>query len=158
MIRVKVDGLGELIQNMGKTKTMVKPIIASGLNQISMSIKQKAKENAPVAFGGLKQGISHTVNKSKLEGIVWSKKNYGIFVERGTRPHFPPITPIKKWTARVLHNPSPAVAWAVARKIAREGTEAQPFMQPALIANRAYMQQVFGNIAKQLVLIMKYGR
>jgi hypothetical protein len=155
MIRVKVEGLTELIENMGATRTMVKPLIAGTLNQVATQIKYDARNIAPIAFGKLKGGISHTVKKSSLEGIVWSKEKYGVFVERGTRPHFPPIEPLKRWSALKLGNPN--LAWAVAKKIAREGTDAQPFMQPALDKNIFFMKKKFGELAQQLVTVMKYG-
>jgi HK97 gp10 family phage protein len=156
MIRVKVEGLNELIENMGTTKTMVKPLIAGTLNQVATRIKYDARNTAPIAFGKLKGGISHTVKKSSLEGIVWSKEKYGVFVERGTRPHFPPIEPLKRWSALKLGNAN--LAWAVAKKISRVGTKAQPFMQPALDKNIHFMKRKFGELAQQLITVMKYGK
>jgi len=61
---------------------------------------------------------------------VYSDTDYGVYVEFGTRPHFPPLEPIKDWARRVIGDEG--VAFPIARKISREGTEAQPFLRPAL--------------------------
>lgn len=155
MIKIEIKGLAELIANTGKTRTMVKPLVATTLNLITLDIKDHAKRNAPEAFGNLKRSISNTVIKSKMQGIVWARRKYAIFVELGTRPHFPPIAPIYKWTKYVLHTVDKGVAYAVANKIARVGTEPQPFMAPAVEASELYMRQMFKNLATQLLLIME---
>lgn len=58
------------------------------------------------------KGVETVLRTSdKAEEYIW-------FVEAGTKPHFPPIKALQGWADR--HN---IPVWAVARKIAREGTE-----------------------------------
>lgn len=152
MIRIgmQVKGLNELMNNMGETRNMVIPLIQSTLNKSSMTIKTNAKAKAPVAFGKLKRGISHTVEG--LSGIVWSKEKYGLFVELGTRPHFPPVEALKPWARLKLGNEN--LAWAVAKKIAKRGTKAKPFFQPAVNESLPTIRTNFGELANQLIKIM----
>lgn len=57
-------------------------------------------------------------------------------IEYGTEPHMPPVTPIMRWVQRKLgvHNRKKAysIAWAIATKIKKHGTDAQPFLRPAM--------------------------
>ena len=76
-----------------------------------------------VDLGELVQGIHH-VTKSVSGGIETTIRpsdkadDYAIYVEEGTKPHFPPIKALQGWADR--HG---IPVWAVAMKIAREGTE-----------------------------------
>lgn len=71
--------------------------------------------------------------------VVWGyAAEYAPFVEKGTRPHFPPVEALRGWARRVLGDES--AAWAVARKIAREGTEPQPFVKPGIDTMRAALR------------------
>lgn len=55
--------------------------------------------------------------------VIIEMDNYGIFLDKGTAPHMPPVNAIKQWAdARGIN------AWAVAMKIKRYGTRPQPFL------------------------------
>ena len=68
--------------------------------------------------------------------IVEARARYSAAVEFGTRPHWPPRGALQPWARR--HGfPSGAVGdFLVRRKIAREGTDPQPFMEPAVQDSR----------------------
>lgn len=76
-----------------------------------------------VDLGELVQGIHHTT-KSVSSGLETTIRpsdaadKYATYVEHGTPPHFPPISALQGWADR--HG---IPVWAVARKIARDGTE-----------------------------------
>ena len=75
--------------------------------------------------------------------IVWGyTADYAEYVEKGTRPHWIPLRAmpeLKRWARRVLGNEG--AAWAVRSKIAQEGTEAQPFVQPGIDAMKRHLRQ-----------------
>lgn len=76
-----------------------------------------------VDLGELVQGIHHTTGRASggWETVIRPSDRadkYATYVEHGTRPHFPPIAALQGWADR--HG---IPVWAVARKIAREGTE-----------------------------------
>ena len=56
---------------------------------------------------------------------------YGLYVERGTRPHWPPRAPLEGWARR--HG---VPVFVVQRAIARKGTRARPFLLPAFLQER----------------------
>lgn len=63
---------------------------------------------------------------------------YARFVDKGTRPHWPPIQPLLGWARRVLGDES--AAYAVQQKIAEEGTEPVHFIRDGVQAVTAHLQ------------------
>jgi len=51
-------------------------------------------------------------------GVVYTSSRYGGFVDKGTRPHWPPIKALEPWARR--HG---IPAFLIARSIARKGTK-----------------------------------
>lgn len=67
--------------------------------------------------------------------LVFSDVKYGPPLEFGTVPHHPPVNAIKSWARRVLGlkgKDLEGASWAIAKKIAREGTSPRPHVRPAL--------------------------
>ena len=64
---------------------------------------------------------------------------YGIFVEVGTRPHFPPPAALLGWVQRRLgvtnDRQARQIAFLIGRKIARQGTRGRFFFEQALQEN-----------------------
>lgn len=89
-----------------------------------------AKQRAPVDTGRLRSSINLEPVRLANEYLLACGVDYGVYVEYGTSPHFPPISPLKKWSRRVLGNEG--AAYAVRNKISKQGTPAQPFFRPAL--------------------------
>jgi hypothetical protein len=70
-------------------------------------------------------------------GRVFNPMGYALPVERGARPHFPPVDALMAWVRRKLQVPEKlvrSVAFLVARKISRRGTSG------AAMAYRAVQQ------------------
>jgi len=51
--------------------------------------------------------------------------DYGVYLDKGTKPHMPPVEPIDRWIQAKGLNLN---AWAVAMNIKKFGTRAQPFL------------------------------
>jgi len=56
--------------------------------------------------------------------------DYADYVEYGTKPHWAPLEPIKEWSKNKLGDED--AAYAVRAKIAREGTDPQPYARDAI--------------------------
>jgi len=91
----------------------------------ALNIQRFAKDLVPVDTGRLKNSIN--VRMFGLVGVIYTNVDYSIYVEFGTRPHFPPVQALEGWAGR--HGVS---AFAIALSIARKGTAPQPYMKPAL--------------------------
>lgn len=82
-----------------------------------------------------------TVNEQSFE-IYLELEEYWKYVEEGTRPHFPPVSKILEWVKvkRILPTPMPngklpteqQLAWMIAKKIDRVGTEETPDLENTL--------------------------
>ena len=111
-----------------------------------------------------------------LVGAVGPSTRYGWFVEFGRRPgRMPPVDALIGWVRRhwnpgfigpiprgqlrprraagrnVSRNAIRSRAFALARKIAREGVRAQPFMVPAFRRNLPRIEQAFARIGLRTV-------
>ena len=109
-----------------------------------LHIEGKAKHHAPTsgAGGGIRQGITHEVDKRKRQGRVGSSKKYAVFVhgafdekKKRTRPHFPPLDPLRTWARR--HG---IPVFAVALAIARRGTPFVPFLSMAMKDSETFIK------------------
>jgi len=88
--------------------------------------------------GFLAKSITYNV-KENAAGVhlkFGTNVKYAIFVHEGTKPHWPPKTAIDKWAKRKfkIRNKKvlDRVSFAIRRKIALFGTEANPFIADAV--------------------------
>lgn len=108
-------GLAILQQEVGQAVTAIVEQTATA-----------ARLAAPVNFGILRASIGTRVSAGGLpviatgEVFTGSQAPYAAYVAYGTRPHFPPLAPLRLWAARVLGDER--AAYAVARAISRRGT------------------------------------
>ena len=101
-----------------------------------LRIETKAKENVTVNTGRLKNSIQHY--QQDLSGYVKAFTNYAIDVEQGQKPgNMPSYAAIEYWFIRKnklrMKNKwdyYPRIQ-AIREKIYKDGTKAQPFLNPA---------------------------
>jgi HK97 gp10 family phage protein len=107
----------------------------AAMDDIADAILARSQELVPVDEATLKH--SGHVESEEFDKKVIYDSPYAPFIEWGTRPHFPPYEPIRDWTWRNRSNLGISdkevngVAYQICLKIAREGTEPQPYMRPA---------------------------
>ncbi len=99
-----------------------------------------------------------TVQGRTIEGGVGTNVAYALPIEFGTRPHWPPLEPIRFWVERKLRV-APAqvksVAFLVARKIARRGTQARQIFALGLEDAKPQMIEIFSRLPK--LILQKMG-
>lgn len=129
MIEYRIEGLDELIEKSEKLNGHLPAILRTLLEKATFKIEGIAKDIVPHDAGLLRASINPKIDPSPIPmwGKVGPSLKYGLFVELGTKPHWPPIGPLKGWARR--HGVSP---YALQAAIAKRGTRAQPFMRPAL--------------------------
>lgn len=78
--------------------------------------------------GDLKGSVQTNVKRQglRVEMQVGPDAPHVPYVQRGTRPHWAPIKPLKAWAKRKLGDAQ--LGYAVQHKIAREGTDPQDFL------------------------------
>jgi len=122
----------------------------NAINRVLRLFTRSARANAPKADTILTNSIGITRNGT-LEGAAGPAVNYGQAVEEGTgifgpsgQPSgtMPPVENIHDWIKRVNITPNDPtmdqadLAWAMAQTIAFEGTQPQPYLQPAFEDNQ----------------------
>lgn len=70
--------------------------------------------------GSLSNSIKYVV---KDQILILSMAKEGEYLDKGTKPHMPPVDKITRWAANKGLSP-----WAVAINISKYGTEAHPFI------------------------------
>ena len=78
----------------------------------------------------------HVEELDKLRVKVFTGLEYATFVEFGTRPHRPPIEPIRNWVRLKFNIHSPkkleSTSWKVWWKIAKKGTPEKRYFRDAV--------------------------
>lgn len=129
MLQYRIEGLDKLQEKL-KDPEIIKGPVHRLLERVAFLIEGKAKEKAPVDTGRLRASIASRIKET--EARVGSPVQYAVFVELGTRPHFPPPRALQPWAQRHGLPPGLQGAYMLAHAIAKRGTKAHPFLQPAL--------------------------
>ena len=113
------------------------------LYKIGFIMEAKAKEMVPVDTGLLRSSIHVSKVDTRMMRVTVSTStpiDYGIFMEKGARPHTPPFKPIEKWAKR--HGiPAWAVFMSIKKKGIRVGTGKYPLK--TLSGYRPFMESAF---------------
>lgn len=141
-VRQEIRGLRELQR---KSERIVRELhgdeMLSGMRRATLLVQTDAKKLAPVDTGRLRASITPDVRVEgrQVIGVVGSNVLYAPYMETGTRPHWPPQAALETWARR--HG---TTAFVVARAIARKGTKARPYLQPAFEQNKDRIQEMIG--------------
>jgi len=121
-------------------------------------VEADARRNVRQDTRQLANSITHRQRQRgpTLVGAVGPSARYGLYVERGSRPHSPPVAALVGWARR--HGVS---AYAVQRAIGRRGTRARPFLAPAFARNAARIVALFARAGARVtatVAVQSGGR
>jgi len=144
-----IEGLGRLQAKFQRMQGMNFPgLLAQAASMVETTMKElapvgKSEKGSRGGKGALQKSISKTIMAS--EAKIGPNVNYAIFVEKGTKPHV------------IVGNPILSFIWkgkrAFFRSVNHPGTEAQPFVEPALVQNQTKIDAMF----KQMLDISMVG-
>ena len=133
-------------------------------NRTVQRFQHPARNLPPAINTGLLRGSvaprTPRVEGRTIEGGIATNVSYALPVEAGSRPHWPPRAPIEFWVRRKLRVPGPqvkGVAFLVARKIARRGTQARRIFALGLEDARPRMTEIFRRLPGLIVRRMAEG-
>ena len=163
-IEMWLDGEKELYVNMQKrmdlsTKAGREALKTAGL-KIVATAKDNLRRNKSVVTGMLRASgkVQQVANDPDSVDAGFfsdsSRGGYAFFVEHGRRAgKMPPVDEIAQWFKKKhrIGNAKEALAraWALAKKIAREGTRPHPFFKPAIEANKKEVEQILKEAIKK---------
>ena len=148
---LQVDGLDKLLRAFDKSNKEVQRAAMKGLQRAGLDIIADAtknlRQNGSVVSGLLRQsGKVQKVDDENLDVGFFDTENrqsgYAYFVEYGRRAgRMPPPDELAQWAYKKfqLHDRKLArqAGWAMAIKIAKEGTQPHPFFEPAIEKNKS---------------------
>jgi HK97 gp10 family phage protein len=145
-MNLTIKGVSQTLNNLNRVQQGIgsdKPM--KGAEEV---LVRAARKNTPVDTGALRNSITAkvTAHGNHITGVIGSNLKYAMAVEKGTRPHFPPIHAVEGWARR--HG---IKAFLVARAISRRGTKGHHMLERALEDNRRKVIQFFEDYNRKLV-------
>ena len=139
-VTLRLEGAEELVAKLARSPRTVAAEQQRAMTASLLLIEADARRNVRHDTRRLMNSITHQIEGrgTRLVGRVGPSVRYGLYVERGSRPHWPPVAALAGWARR--HGVSP---YAVQRSIARRGTRARPFLVPAFLRNAERILRLF---------------
>ena len=158
---IEVQGIRELNRKTAAMKAAMPNTVAYEFSREGQRTATEIKgiiETAPrVDLGHLLRGIHERT--TRLAGGVETmvkpsdmSDRYAIFVEKDTRPHWPPIAAITPWALR--HNMEP---YLVARSIAKKGTKGIHMFERAFDSLSRRGDDLTNRIGAQMIKTFERG-
>lgn len=148
----RVTGGRELQANVQKLLKLAPNFTKDAVNEHALNVQAQAKRNITdlpaVDTGQLRSSVKIETFSNGFAKRVGSDVKHAKPVEFGSRPHFPPLDPIREWCRR--HGLPESAAYPIALKIARNGMKAKPWLFPAYESERGKFEQVIRNAWRQL--------
>ena len=158
---IYVEGLDELLRKMDSLPAEVQRKCFKAMQSASLDIIADAKgnlrANGSVVTGNLRaSGKVQKVDDKTLDVGFFSSdvenKGYARYVEYGRKPgKMPPPDILEAWAYkkfRLSHKDARSAAWALARSIAKKGTKARPYFEPAVESGWRKMIDKIAKIVK----------
>lgn len=147
---IQIEGLDRVLAGFDKADKDVRKAVMAGLQNAALEIiadaQMNLRQNRSVVTGLLRQsGKVQKVDEETLDAGFFDTQNrqggYAYYVEYGRRAgRMPPPDELAQWAYKKyqLHDRKAANAagWALAMKIAKEGTQPHPFFMPAIEKNK----------------------
>lgn len=146
---ITLEGLNTVIRAFKDIDGKVGAAALKGLEAGAMNIIADAKvnlrNNGSVVTGLLREsGTVERIGEDIYAGFFDTqntKTGYAEYVEYGRRAgKMPPVAHFRAWVYKKFHlrdwKEAESIAWAIAKKIAREGTKPHPFFTPAITKNQ----------------------
>lgn len=151
-IDIDIQGVAELSAAWERAPGIVETEFFRASTEATLLLERETRERTPRGVGGgagLSGSFSARPPRAAGDIVVaemGTALDYAAPVELGTRPHFPPVAPIEDWVRHKLDVPAEdaaGVAYLIARKISRTGTEGAFMVRDAFAANRAQVARIF---------------
>lgn len=166
-IKIDVKPLAMAASAFEAAPVVVEEELTAAAWRSELLLERESKENAPVGIGGgggFKGSISAReprVMGNSVLGQVGSPLNYAVPIEIGSKPHMPPVQPLADWAQMKLGIPpaeASGVGFAIARKIAKKGTEGSHAFERAFKAGEPQVRRFFEQAATRVAERIGGGR
>jgi hypothetical protein len=148
LVSLDIQGWRELDAAFARAPDIVREELLAAVTEADRLLEREVVDRMPTATG-----LSRASVFSREEalpggglGVVGTAEPHVVYVELGTRPHFPPVEALEDWVRVKLAVPERrvhGVAFAIARKIAQRGTLGVGMFHRAFAANRGQVERFF---------------
>lgn len=163
-LSISISGLDAIAQGLREAPAFTDQVLQATMHEATLRMENEWKETLfeHTASGKTRESISSDVASTPVGvlGVVGSSQPSAVFIELGTRPHWigeKGREALGEWAVTrlgVSKKEAPRVAYAIATKIAREGTPAQYPMAKSAAAVEgeilAMFERAVGRIAEHL--------
>lgn len=151
-LHLTMAGLDALQRGFAAAPDMTRRELLAAATEATLLVEREVKERIPKVTGMTAASVASDawITPVGVIGLVGTSQPSALFVEEGTKPHMPPVDALVPWVRAVLGvEPARArsVAFLVARKIARKGTEPQRPFAHAAAATDGQVLRMFENAA-----------
>lgn len=152
---VRIEGLDEVREMFNHASEVVDKVGKKWLREWSMygirEVQRFTLNAGAVDTNELIQGMQYAIDNTTtgMEATIKPSDKadkYAIYVEEGAKPHFPPIDALQGWADR--HG---IPVYAVALKIAREGTESRHMFRDAFESLNTRVDSELGDFVDDLL-------
>lgn len=148
-------GLYALARGFERVPAIAKEELLVAAKEATLLLEADVVGNYPKHTGLTRASIASDAfaTPTGVLGVVGSSAPVAVFLELGTKPHFPPIEPLLAWVRDVLGKSGPAgeaAARGIQRKIGKKGTPAKPLFAQALQRNQATIARMFESAAARI--------
>ena len=159
-MRIEVTGLGDVQRKLDLIAAGVRRAARREVRRGALAIQGSARRNLHTAgttdTGRLANSIATEEEAGGLDARVGTNLEYAEAIEFGLPPGTrPDVASLRGWVRRKLGIKDPVearrVAFLIARKIERHGTDAQPYLHPAAEAERALFRERFNRAVAQAI-------
>ena len=120
LLNFAITGIAEAIAKIATAVTKLAVIEHEAVEETGQILAEKMRDLAPVDEGALKGSIT-VINEGPESVLVGPTVDYALYVEFGSRPHWPPAANVEGWASR--HGMS---TYGLQSLIAKQGTHAHP--------------------------------
>lgn len=145
-MQITQRGINETISKLNRAEQGIaseKP-----MREATQLVTREARKHTPTDQGTTRASITPSVmvKGNTTVGVVGSKLKSALWVEKGTRPHWPPIAALEPWARR--HG---TIAFLVARAISKRGMKGHHMLENALEDNRRRIIRFFEDYNQKVV-------
>lgn len=146
---IELEGVDELLKALAKCDRDVVEAAMQGIEAGAMDLiadaKENLRENSSVVTGLLRASGHVTRKNDDITAGFFDTTNrnsgYALFVEYGRRSgKMPPPDEISAWAYKKFQlndwKAANSLGWAIAKRIAQQGTQPHPFFGPAVKKNQ----------------------
>ena len=157
-LSISMGGLQSFAQGLRDSPEYTDRVLQEAMTEATLLVQREWQENLPRVSGLTARSITSDVASTPagVLGVVSSSQPNALFLELGTRPHWVGKTgreALGAWAIKrlgVSKKEAPRVAYAIARKIAREGTPAQHPMARAVQSTEGQVIAMFERAAAKV--------